>query len=422
MKKRSDDPILVYADWQGIDGPLLMGELVVQRIRGREVFSFSYDEEWLQHPACRVLDPELQLYSGRQYTSEQRPNFGVFMDSSPDRWGRMLMKRREALLARSENRPEQVLFESDYLLGVFDRLRMGGLRFKTAIAEEFLSHADEFTAPPWASLRELEHACSLIEDSRALPSDQEVLKWLMVLLAPGSSLGGARPKAGVQDEKEQLWIAKFPSQSDDFDVGAWEMVVRTLAMMAGVVVPPARLVSLSGRYRTFLSKRFDRAPGGKRIHMASAMTLLGYQDGMSGDDGISYLELAEFILRNCANASRDLEQMWRRIVFNILVSNTDDHLRNHAFLLSRDGWILSPAYDMNPNPYGAGLCLNISETDNSLDAGLAFAVARYFKISPTRAKDIHAEVLKSIGNWHRIAGEQQIPRDEIERMQRAFRI
>jgi serine/threonine-protein kinase HipA len=169
MKKHSDAPILVYADWQGIDGPLLMGELVAQPIRGREVFSFSYDVEWLLHPACRVLDPELQLYSGRQYTSEQRPNFGVFLDSSPDRWGRMLMKRREAFLARSENRPEQVLFESDYLLGVFDRLRMGGLRFRTATGGEFLSHADEFAAPPWASLRELEHACSLIESLRSPP-------------------------------------------------------------------------------------------------------------------------------------------------------------------------------------------------------------------------------------------------------------
>ncbi len=422
MTTQNEKHILVYADWEGLNGPVLMGELGTQRIRGKEIFSFSYSDTWIERPACRMLDPELQFYRGRQYAPDHRPNFGVFLDSSPDRWGRLLMKRREALVAREENRPERVLLESDYLLGVFDTLRMGGIRFKVDAQGHFLNNEDGFSAPPMASLRELEYACRMIEQGGRGKGGNNGLKWLMVLLAPGSSIGGARPKAGVRDENNHLWIAKFPSLHDNIDVGAWEMVLHQMAVKAGIEVPQARLIQLAGRCRTFLSRRFDRSAAGRRIHIASAMTMLGYLDGTGANEGVSYLELAGFITRNCHNSINDLEQLWRRIVFNIMVSNTDDHLRNHSFILDIEGWRLSPAYDMNPNPFGTGLSLNISETDNALDLDLALDVAKYFKIKNNRAREIQSEITKAVNQWHQIANSQRIPRTESDQMRNAFQV
>ncbi len=420
MKTQNERHILVYAHWLGLEEPVLMGELVAQPVRGKEVFSFSYSEEWLGHPGCRLLDPELHLYPGRQYVPESRPNFGVFLDSSPDRWGRTLMKRREALLARNEQRAERMLFESDYLLGVYDLYRSGGIRFKTEKDGSFLNHHNEYPAPPQATLSELAYACSLIEQDDFSNIDQNHLKWFALLLAPGSSLGGARPKAGLKDERGGYWIAKFPSIHDDTDVGAWEMVLNKMAAMAGITVPQSRLIRLTGKHQTYMSSRFDRTHTGERIHFASAMTLLGYLDGAGAREGVSYLEIAEFIKRHSANTREALEELWRRIVFNIVVSNTDDHLRNHGFLLSKDGWRLAPAYDMNPNPYRGGLNLNISETDNRQDTSLAIMVAPYFTINHQKAKEIITEVSAVVRRWSQLAKEHHIPRHEIDRMSSAF--
>jgi serine/threonine-protein kinase HipA len=411
---------LVYADWLGLEGSVLMGELGAQQVRGKEVFSFSYSGEWLDHSACRLLDPELRLYPGRQYVPEGRPNFGVFLDSSPDRWGRTLMKRREALLARNEQRAEQMLFESDYLLGVYDHYRSGGIRFKTDEDGAFQNHYNEYPAPPQATLSELSHACRLIEQDDFPNLDQDSLKWFALLLAPGSSLGGARPKAGLKDERGGYWIAKFPSIHDERDVGAWEMVLNKMAAMADITVPKSRLIRLTGQYQTYLSSRFDRTHTGKRIHFASAMTLLGYLDGAGAQEGVSYLEMVEFIKRHSPNTGEALEELWRRIVFNILVSNTDDHLRNHGFLLSDDGWRLAPAYDMNPNPYRGGLSLNISETDNRQDTSLALMVAPYFTLNHQKAQEILTKVSAVVRRWSQLAKEHHIPRHEIDRMSSAF--
>ena len=287
--------ILVYADWEGLPEITQVGMLTAEITRGKEIFSFEYTPSWLQSPQAQMLDPDLQLYAGPQYLNDEKPNFGMFLDSSPDRWGRMLMKRREAITARQEERKPVVLNESDFLLGVFDGTRMGGLRFKTTADGQFLSHATELAAPPWISLRDLEYASLRLETEDM--SATEELRWLNMLIAPGSSLGGARPKASVTDPEGNLWIAKFPSANDEYDMAAWEMVVIELALIAGINVSPAQLQQFSGRHHTFLTSRFDRVQQTGRIHFASAMTLLGQQDGADFHSGASYLDMVAFIIQ-----------------------------------------------------------------------------------------------------------------------------
>lgn len=413
-------PVCVYADWAELRTPQLMGRLSMDRVRGKEVFSFEYDGSWLSGGLAQQLDPELQLFEGKQYLRDARQNFGIFLDSSPDRWGRLLMRRKEACYARREHRAEKRLTELDYLLGVYDGQRMGALRFREGVSEHYLNSDERMATPPWASLRDLENASLRFEESD-LQDNEETLKWLNQLIAPGSSLGGARPKAGVMDDQGSLWIAKFPSRSDEEDTGAWELVLHELARKAGLRVPDAAVHKFSSRYHTFLSRRFDRTRSGKRIHFASAMTLLGYTDGANAVTGVSYLELAEFVMRNGAAPEADLAELWRRIVFNICVSNTDDHLRNHGFLLaSRNGWMLSPAYDMNPNPLGEGLTLNITENDNRLDLDLALEVAESFHLKGLRAKDIMEGVRLAVKQWRQVAGHQKISKAEQEKMSLAF--
>jgi serine/threonine-protein kinase HipA len=407
--------ILVYADWIELGSPHLMGTLSVTHVRGRGVFSFEYASAWLKAGFAQIMDPDLQLFSGPQYLPMGKKNYGLFMDSSPDRWGRLLMDRREAISARLEGRKTKNLFEEDYLLGVFDSCRMGALRFKTEEAGPFLNDDVLMASPPWASLRELEFA-SLQLEKDILPAS-ESLKWINMLIAPGASLGGARPKASVSDLDNSLWIAKFPSVEDKVDIGGWEMVVNLLAEKAGLTVPKSKVQKYNSKNHTFLSKRFDRNSNG-RIHFASAMTLLGLEDG----DSASYLDLATILIRNGLNPRRDLEELWRRIVFNICVKNTDDHLRNHGFLLTPGGWVLSPAYDINPVYYGRGLALNISEADNSLDLDLAKSVARFFRISEKRANEIIYEITVAVKDWRLIAKKLWIPTSEQDLMASAFQL
>ena len=412
--------IFVFADWVDLENQSLMGILKATPSRGKEVFSFEYSKDWLKSGNTYFLDPDLNFYEGPQYLSDTKPNFGVFLDSSPDRWGRMLMQRREAIMAREEERKEQFLFETDYLLGVFDEHRMGAIRFKKEFYGPFLDNNKNFASPPWTSLRELEQASLHIERDD-ITDNPQYLKWLYMLLAPGSSLGGARPKAGVVDNKKNLWIAKFPSTNDDKDSGAWEMVVYELAQKSDINVSDAQVLKLSSKHHTFITKRFDRTSDNKRIHFASAMTMLGFSDGANAQQGASYLQIAEFISKNGANVESDLEELWRRIVFSICVTNTDDHLRNHGFLLTSSGWILSPAYDINPVERGAGLSLNISETDNSLNLDLAMDVVKYFRVSEIRANEIIKTIKESVKNWRAVAKKYKISKNEQDLMSNAFR-
>jgi serine/threonine-protein kinase HipA len=418
--KKNETVIWVYADWKPMEVPYLIGKLFSQRVRGKEIFSFEYNETWLNTSQAKLyLDPNLGLYKGKQYLPEGKNNFGIFLDSAPDRWGRLLMRRREAWQAKLDGREESTLFESDYLLGVFDGHRMGGLRFKLEQDGAFLNNHKKMATPPWSSLRELEYASLQLEKEDAI-NDPEYTKWLSMLIDPGSSLGGARPKASVLDEKGNLWIAKFPSSKDDKNTGAWEMVLHELAKVCGIHVPDARLLQFSGKHHTFLSKRFDRIQD-KRIHFASAMTLLGYQDGADFHDGLSYLDIVAFIIQQGALVKADLEQLWRRVVFNILVSNTDDHLRNHGFILTNNGWQLSPAYDMNPNEMGSGLTLNISENSNEQDISLALETAKHYKLKKDEAIKILNDMQLEIAKWRTVAKKLGMGSSEIEQMKRAFR-
>lgn len=408
--------IEVYADWAELPGPTRMGTLAATSARGHDVFAFAYDAAWLAHPAAQVLDPALRLHAGPQYPPQPAGNFGVFLDSSPDRWGRVLMQRRLALRARQAGTAAPPLREVDYLLGVYDGHRLGALRFAVD-GGPFLDDDAALASPPWTTLRELE-AASLALQRDGAEDDPHYGRWLALLLAPGRSLGGARPKASVRDVADHLWIAKFPSADDTHDAGAWEGVVHTLAARAGVAVPVARVERFGSRHHTFLSQRFDRTAAGRRLHVASAMTLLQHQDG----DPASYLELAELLVTSGARTAADLEQLWRRIVFNLCVSNVDDHLRNHALLLTPRGWTLAPAYDLNPVPTGDGLTLNISATDNAHDLALAHEVAPLFRLRPPRARAIVAEVVTAVRTWRDVAGAAGLARAAQASMAPAFRL
>ena len=405
--------IYVYADW--IDNnPVLIGKITVNNIRGRENISFEYDKEWLKRDESRiVLDPDIYLYQGQQYPPNDKKMFGIFSDSCPDRWGRLLINRKEQIIARKEERKPRGLTETDYLLNVYDKSRMGGLRFSTHKDEPFLSTDSQLSNPPWTTLRKLEHASYEFEHTNY----DENEKWINMLLSPGSSLGGSRPKATVVAPDGSLWIAKFPSKHDDRDIGAWEMVAHDLAVMCHLNVPEAKLERFSDYGSTFLIKRFDRE-NGKRVHFASAMTLLGKTDR---DFESGYLDIANFIKENCYHPEKELKELWHRIVFNIAVSNTDDHLRNHAFILRKDGWELTPVYDVNPSIHGQHLHLNISEYDSTLDFELAIETAQFYGIENEEANEYISNVKEIIhDNWRNIAKQYGLSRNEIMSMEPAF--
>jgi serine/threonine-protein kinase HipA len=416
--------IAVYADWIGLAEPLRLGLLHVRRGAGREIFEFEFDSSVLAHPAITNLqiDPRLGFYEGRQHPPQGHDTFGVFSDASPDRWGRLLMRRR---LERAQ-RAGQVskgarLYESDYLLGVHDAYRSGALRLRLNDAGDFLDNQHGTAAPPFVKLRELEAASLALErdeDNTSAAGDD----WLRMLIAPGGSLGGARPKASVIDPNGHLWIAKFPSVRDEHDVGAWELVVQTLAKGCGLAVPESLARQFASPHHTYLVRRFDRTLKG-RLHFASAMTLTGHQDGDDASTGVSYLEIARVLINHGAQTDTDLRELWSRIVFNMLVSNTDDHLRNHGFIfVPGQGWRLSAAYDMNPVPESYGLKLNISEADNAIDLDLARSVAPYFRLSIADADGIIEQSQAVVRQWPKIANKLQIRAREQERMASAFRL
>lgn len=408
--------IYVFADWEEFEEPVLIGTLRTEVVKYKEHFSFAYDDQWLKSKFSQKIDPELHLYSGDQY-SEHQQNFRIFLDSCPDRWGRLLMKRREAVIARQEVRKPNTLNESDYLLGVHDMHRMGALRFKLSIDGEFLDNNDQLAAPPLSSLRELEYAAQRIEDVNDL-DDPDYLVWLNMLISPGSSLGGARPKSSVIDNEGNLWIAKFPNNHDDHDVGAWEYVMYLLAKNAGIDMSECRLEKFNSHYHTFITQRFDRTLG-SRLHFTSALTQLGYYDG---EYDASYLEIAQFLTDHGANTKADLAQLWRRIIFNIAVSNTDDHLRNHGFIYHQRGWLLSPAYDINPVISSSGLHLNINDNDNRLNYDLAMEVIDFFQLGEKDAEEIRDEVLSEVGHWKTLATKVGLSRGEQQLMASAFNV
>jgi serine/threonine-protein kinase HipA len=411
----SKSNIFIYAHWLSMEKPKLIGILSVQQAKGRKAFSFEYAKEWLSSKEQLLLDPDISWYSGQQYPDD-KDNFGMIFDSMPDTWGRTLMKKRAAQKAKEEGRTVPVLYDIDYLLGVFDACRIGGIRFKSNEDGPFLDNNPYYPTPPLGRIRELQHAAEVLETDTDISN---ISKWLTILLAPGSSLGGARPKANVIDEQGNLWIAKFPSKTDMIDKGAWEYVAYKLALRSGIEMSESKVQKVMGKHHTFFTKRFDREKN-KRIHFASAMTMTGNNEDTLKLKSAGYLDIAEFLQFAGAQNKKDLHQLWRRIVFNMAISNTDDHMRNHGFLLKEKGWVLSPAYDINPSTDKDGLALNVDAHSNALNVDLAKSVSEYFQLSSLEMDTIIYEVLTAIKCWKTEATAIGIPRIEQELMAQAF--
>jgi len=412
---RNKFDIYVYAHWIPMTEPKMIGILSAHFGKGKKAFSFEYDKEWLKSKPQQLLDPDIQFYSGPQFPNNKE-NFGIFLDSMPDTWGKTLMKRRAAQEAKEKDKKAPTLYEIDFLLGVYDESRMGALRFKTEKEGPFLDNNDKTPTPPWSSIRELQEAAKNLESDE---NDDHTKKWLAILMAPGSSLGGARPKANILDKHKNLWIAKFPSKSDVIDKAAWEFLIYQLAIDSGINMSLSKIEKITGNFNTFFTRRFDRS-NGERIHFASAMTMTNNTEDTTRDDQASYLDIAEFIQNYGANIDENLEQLWRRMVFNIAISNTDDHLRNHGFILTDEGWILSPAYDLNPSIDKGGLSLNIDMDNNALDFELAKSVGEYFRLDDAQMETILDEVMISVGNWKTVADKIGILKKEQEIMGQAF--
>lgn len=385
---------------------------------------FHYDKAWLmQQDIAFAIDPQLNLDAGPFFPKPEAGNFGVFLDSSPDRWGQTLMRRREALQARDEMRAARTLYSWDFLLGVQDVTRQGALRFRLADSDTFLAN-EALAAPPVTSLAELAAIAKELTRKHIDNLDQ-LRRWLAALVAPGASLGGARPKANFCDRAGTLWIAKFPSADDDRDIGAWEGVTWWLARQAGIDMPPARVERLGqGGHHTFCVQRFDRIsaagekPGGRRFY-ASAMTLLG----KDVSEGTSYLELAEFLARrgDPDHIQEDLEQLFRRVAFNVAVGNRDDHLRNHGFILGKRGWRLSPAFDVNPSIDKANHVLNIDDVDNRPSLETVLATAAFYRLTSKQAEALVSEVVSVVADWKAVARRARIASADIELSASAFK-
>ena len=408
--------LFVYAHWLGMPEPVLIGILSAHEGKGRKSFSFEYDERWLKGKELRLLDPDIGFFSGLQFP-DKKENFGVFLDSMPDTWGKNLMKRKAALQAREDGKIAPLLHDIDFLLGVSDTCRMGALRYKLDPVGPFLSDGQNSPVPPWTSVGELQRIAGLVESDK---TTKNLNKWLVLLMAPGSSLGGARPKANILDKNGHPWIAKFPSRNDRIDKAKWEYLAYRLALSAGIHMAESRIEKVSGTFHTFFTKRFDRQAG-ERIHFASAMTLTGNNEDTIRDNPAGYLDIALFIQNHSGNPKNDLHELWKRIIFNIAISNTDDHLRNHGFIIDQGNWRLSPAFDLNPSIDKEELSLTIDETSGVLDFAIAIRVSEYFRLNKNEAEAILSTVRKSVSHWEKIAGQTGISRNEIETMRSAFR-
>ena len=410
--------IYVYADFDWLATPMLVGELGYESLRGSDSYAFKFDNNWLRQYGSLFLSADINNYPGQQYTQPGRNIFGCFSDALPDRWGRLLLNRREQILATEEQRPFRKLSSFDYLVGIDDFSRMGGFRFKTCHDGEFINCDSHLRIPPITDLRSLVAASMEIEKSEELNRLPEK-KWIQQLVHPGSSLGGARPKAGVKDTDGCLYVAKFPSRNDDYDVSLWEHLSHLLANKAGVIAAETSVIPTGDKYHALLSKRFDRTAEGRRIHFASAMTLLGLTDGSDAQTGNGYLDIVDFILQNCCQVEYNLRQLYRRVAFNIAIGNTDDHFRNHGFLLTPRGWTLSPAYDMNPttNEYQS---LLINSSTNNSDLNLLLEASEEYMIGKDEATKIIKEITDSVKGWRKIAVMLGIAKREIELFEKTF--
>ena len=410
--------LYVYGDFDWLESPLLIGELGYESLRGSYSYSFKFNNAWLSKYGSIFLSADINNYPGQQYTQSGRDIFGCFSDALPDRWGKTLLNRREQIQAEEEKRPVRKLSSFDYLVGIGDFSRMGGFRFKEDPDGEFINCEQSLRIPPLTDIRSLIAASMEIEEceeKNILPDK----KWIQQLVYPGTSLGGARPKASVVDENKQLYVAKFPSRKDDYNVALWEHHSHLLAKEAGVIAAKTRVIVSGEKYHTLLSKRFDRTEEGRRTHCASAMTLLGLTDGCDAKSGNGYLDIVDFILQNCCDVNENLRQLYRRVAFNIAIGNSDDHFRNHGFLLTPRGWTLSPAYDMNPT-LSEYQSLLINSSTNESNLKILLESCEEYMISKDEAQNIIVEVMNGVSKWRIIAVCLGIGKREIDMFEQIY--
>ena len=404
--------LYVYADFDWLKDIELIGELGYESLRGSDSYCFTFSDEWLKKHGDLFLSDDLNNYPGQQYTQQGKDIFGCFSDALPDRWGRTLLLRREQLTAMEENRSMRRLSSFDFLTGIDDFSRMGAFRFKEDPDGEFINVSELLKIPPLTDIRELIAASAEIERSE---EDNELpdRKWIAQLVQQGSSLGGARPKASVIDMDKTLYIAKFPSRKDDYDTGLWEHFSHLLAAKVGINAAKTKVIATGEKYHTLLSERFDRTKDGKRIHFASAMTLLGLNDGDNATTGHGYLDIVDFIIQNCTDVEHNLQELYRRVAFNICIGNSDDHFRNHGFLLTAKGWTLSPAYDMNPtlNEYQS---LLISSTSNKADLSILLDACADYMLNHKTAERIISDVIEAVKRWRELAVRLCILKREMD--------
>jgi len=406
--------ITVYADFDFLASPQEIGTLGYERVRGKDHFVFEYSHEWLKQHGGIVLSGDLMNVPSLQHPRSADNVFGFVKDSFPDRWGRLLLDRRERLKAQAEGRPVRMLTNYDYLTGIEDFTRMGGIRYKykDEDSEGFINVSEKYLVPPIESLRALCDACheiELAEERNELPEQ----RWLDQLIDPGTSLGGARPKVNVIDTDGRLYVAKFPSKKDLENTELIEHFSHRLAAKAGINVAQTRTIKISKDRDLLLSERFDRTADGRRIHFASAMSLLGLDDGAGSSTGNGYLDIVDFILQGCVDVQQNLRELYRRVTFNVMFGNTDDHFRNHGFLLTQKGWTLSPAYDINPGTK-TNQCLLIDQYTEQSDASNLLQASGSYMLEQQEAAEIIEEVRSAIKDWRTTATELQISSKTLE--------
>ena len=404
--------IIVYADFDFLTSPEEIGLLGYEHVRGKDHFVFEYSRQWLKQHGGILLSGDLMNVPSLQHPRGNDNVFGFVKDSFPDRWGRLLLDRRERLTAQQEGRPKRMLTNYDYLIGIEDFTRMGGIRYKEEEGDDYINASAKYLVPPIESLRTLCDACheiELAEERNELPKQ----RWLDQLIDPGTSLGGARPKANVVDTDGTLYVAKFPSKKDLENTELIEHFSHQLAAKAGINVAKTRTIKISKDRDLLLSERFDRTAEGHRIHFASAMSLLGFDDGAGSSTGNGYLDIVDFILRGCTDVRQNLRELYHRVAFNIMFGNTDDHFRNHGFLLTPKGWTLSPAYDINPGTK-SNQCLLIDQYSEQSDVNTLLAACSNYMLEQREASEIIEQVRSAIKDWRKTATELQISHRLLE--------
>jgi len=404
--------IIVYADFDFLATAEEIGTLGYEHVRGNDHFVFEYSREWLKKHGGIMFSGDLLNIPSLQHPRGNNNVFGFVKDSFPDRWGRLLLDRRERIMAQAEGRPKRTLTNYDYLTGIEDFTRMGGIRYKSDDQDDYINASSQYHVPPVESLRALCDACHEIEQAEERNELPEQ-RWLDQLIDPGTSLGGARPKANVVDTDGRLYVAKFPSKKDLENTELIEHFSHRLAAKAGINVAKTRLIRISKDRDLLLSERFDRTVEGRRVHFASAMSLLGLDDGAGSGTGNGYLDIVDFILQGCTDVQKNLRELFRRVAFNVMFGNTDDHFRNHGFLLTPKGWTLSPAYDINPGAK-SHQCLLIDQFTEQSDINVLLSASENYMIERKEAEEIVEEVRSAIKDWHKTATELQIAAKILE--------